>query len=95
MAVIVVPGLFVFVAGALGGELFKGGGQVVICQARLVLGGSNPGGGTYIEDGYRAGTDAGFFDGIVDVGGDIDDVAVAFGFDFEPFCFDHKDMIGQ
>ena len=77
MAVVVVPCFLVFVACVFGCDLFESCGDVVVYEAWLVFDGCYGGGGADVEDGGGSFGDAGGSDGCGDVGGDVDDVAVA------------------
>jgi hypothetical protein len=54
VAVVVVPGFFVFVASMLRGDLFKCGVDVVIDKTRFIFDRCDPGGGADIEDRDRS-----------------------------------------
>ena len=90
VAIVVVPGLFVLVEVVLGGESFEGGGEVVVDESGFEFDGGDAGGGADVEKGDGARGELGVVEGLLGVGGDIDDVAVAAGFDVNSLGLDHE-----
>ena len=93
VAVVVVPGLFVLVEVVLGCEFFEGGGEVVVNESGFEFDGGDAGGGADVEEGDGAGGELGLGEGALGLGGDVDDVAVAAGFDINGLRFDHNGSI--
>jgi hypothetical protein len=82
MAVVVVPGSFVFVVGVVGDEALEGVAEVVFDEAGLEFEGGEGGGGADDEEVDEAG-DSGVGEAFLEFGGDVDDVVVAFGGEFK------------
>ena len=78
VAVVVVPGALVFVVGIVGDEALEGVAEVMFDQAGLEFEGGDGGGGAYDEEVDEAGA-ADFGQPFLELGGDVDDVVVAFG----------------
>jgi hypothetical protein len=82
VTVVVVPGALVFVVGVVGDEALEGGAEVVFDQAGLEFHGGDGGGGADDEEVDEAGN-AEIGEAFLEVGGDIDDVVIPFGAEFE------------
>jgi len=76
VSVVVMPRLFVLVAGVPGGDAFERGGDVVVHQPWLVFEGGERGCGALNHEGGLAGADTGFGNGGLELSGEVDDVVV-------------------
>lgn len=89
VAIVVLPGFFVFVACVLGGYFFEGGGQVVLDESRFVFHGGQGRCRAYVEEGDGSGLHGGGSNEARHLLGQVDDVCAAVGFDVNGFGFDH------
>jgi len=89
MAVIIVPGLFVFVPGVFWCNFLKSRFYIVIDKARLIFGRRYAGGRADIKKCNGTINYFGLCDSFSNLVGYIYDIAVSTGLDFELFCFDH------
>jgi len=93
VSVVVVPGLFVLVEVVLGCEFFEGGGEVVVDESGFEFDGGDAGGGADVEEGDGTGVEFGVGEGLLGLGSDVDDVAVAAGFYVNSLGFDHGGIL--